>query len=85
MPGCATPFIYGIMPVKSVKQAGYLNNNVPGVHVPDEMIAVLERDGAEGGIEYLLQFVQELQHHAAGIHIFPMRDYALAKRIIEVL
>ena len=85
MPGCATPFIYGIMPVKSVKQAGYLNNNVPGVHVPDEMIAVLERDGAEGGIEYLLQFVQKLQHHAAGIHIFPMRDYTLAKRIIEVL
>lgn len=85
MPGCKIPFLYGIMPVKSVKQAQYLNNNVPGVHVPDEMIAVLERDGAEGGMEYLLRFVQELGRHASGIHIFPMRDYALAKRIIEVL
>ena len=79
------PFIYGIMPLKSVKQAQYMNANVPGVHVPDEMIAVLERDGAEGGMEYLLRFVQELGRHASGIHIFPMRDYALAKRIIEVL
>ena len=79
------PFIYGIMPVKSVKQAQYLNNNVPGVHVPDEMIAVLERDGAAGGMQYLLQLVQELKPHVAGIHIFPMRDYRLAKQIIEVL
>lgn len=85
MPGCTTPFIYGIMPVKSVKQANYLNNNVPGVHVPDAMIAVLERDGAQGGMAYLLNFVGQLKTHAAGIHIFPMRDYALAKQIIEVL
>ncbi len=85
MPGCKTPFIYGIMPVKSVKQAHYLNTHVPGVHVPDALIAVLERDGAAGGMDYLLQFTKELKQHAAGIHIFPMRDYALARQIIEVL
>ena len=85
IPDCTTPFIYGIMPVKSVKQAQYLNNHVPGVHVPDEMIAVLEREGAQGGMRYLLQLVQELKPHVAGIHIFPMREYSLAKQIIEVL
>lgn len=85
LPGQSIPFLYGIMPVKSVKQAHYLNNNVPGVHVPDEMIAVLEQDGAAGGMEYLLHLVQELKPHVAGIHIFPMRDYTLAKQIIEVL
>ena len=79
------PFIYGIMPLKSVKQAHYMNENVPGVHVPDEMIAVLERDGAAGGMKYLLNLVRELQPHVAGIHIFPMRDYTLARQIIEVL
>ena len=85
MPEKQVPFIYGIMPVKSVKQAQYLNNNVPGVHVPDEMIAVLERDGAAGGMKYLLNLVRELQPHVVGIHIFPMRDYTLARQIIEVL
>lgn len=79
------PFIYGIMPVKSVKQAHYLNNNVPGVHVPDEMIAILERDGAAGGMEYLCRLVQQLKPHVAGIHIFPMRQYHLAEQLIEVL
>lgn len=79
------PFIYGIMPLKSVKQAQYLNTNVPGVHVPDEMIAILEKDGAAGGMEYLCNLVQQLKSLVAGIHIFPMRQYHLAEQLIEVL
>jgi 5,10-methylenetetrahydrofolate reductase len=79
------PFIYGIMPVKSVKQAEYMNNNVPGVHVPDEMIAILERDGEAGGMAYLRDLVQKLKPQVAGIHIFPMRKYHLAEQLIEVL
>ena len=79
------PFIYGIMPLKSVKQAHYMNENVPGVHVPDEMIAILEKEGAEGGMRYIQDLVQKLKPIAAGIHIFPMRQYQLAERIIEVL
>ena len=79
------PVIYGIMPLKSVKQAHYMNENVPGVHVPDEMIAILEKEGAEGGMRYIQDLVQKLKPIAAGIHIFPMRQYQLAERIIEVL
>ncbi len=79
------PFIYGIMPVKSVKQARYLNEHVPGVHVPDEMIAILEQDGAAGGMEYLCDLVRQLKPQVAGIHIFPMRQYHLAEQLIEVL
>ena len=79
------PFIYGIMPLKSVKQAIYMNEKVPGVQVPDEMIATLEKEGAEGGMRYLQELVQELKPIAAGIHIFPMRQYSLAEQLIEVL
>ena len=79
------PFIYGIMPLKSVKQAQYMNANVPGVHVPDEVIAILEKEGAEGGMRYICDLVQKLKPVVAGIHIFPMRQYSLAERIIEVL
>ena len=79
------PFIYGIMPLKSVKQAQYLNAHVPGVHVPDEMVSILEKDGAAGGMEYLCNLVQQLKPHVAGIHIFPMRQYHLAEQLIEVL
>ena len=79
------PFIYGIMPLKSVKQAIYMNEKVPGVQVPDEMIAILEKEGAEGGMRYLQELVQKLKPIAAGIHIFPMRQYSLAEQLIEVL
>lgn len=79
------PFIYGIMPLKSVKQAQYLNAHVPGVHVPGEMMYILEKDGAAGGMEYLCNLVQQLRPHVAGIHIFPMRQYHLAEQLIEVL
>lgn len=79
------PFIYGIMPLKSVKQAQYLNAHVPGVHVPGEMVSILEKDGAAGGMEYLCNLVQQLKPHVAGIHIFPMRQYHLAEQLIEVL
>lgn len=79
------PFIYGIMPLKSVKQAIYMNEKVPGVQVPDEMIATLEKEGAEGGMRYLQELVQKLKPIAAGIHIFPMRQYSLAEQLIEVL
>lgn len=79
------PFIYGIMPLKSVKQAIYMNEKVPGVQVPDEMMAILEKEGAEGGMRYLQELVQELKPIAAGIHIFPMRQYSLAEQLIEVL
>ena len=79
------PIIYGIMPLKSVKQARYMNENVPGVQVPEEMIAILEKDGAEGGMRYIQELVQQLKPVTAGIHIFPMRQYHLAERIIEVL
>ena len=79
------PFIYGIMPLKSVKQAQYLNAHVPGVHVPGEMMYILEKDGAAGGMEDLCNLVQQLKPHVAGIHIFPMRQYHLAEQLIEVL
>ena len=55
------------------------------MHVPDEMIAILEKEGAEGGMRYIQNLVQQLKPVAAGIHIFPMRQYSLAERIIEVL
>lgn len=79
------PIIYGIMPLKSVKQARYMNEHVPGVYVPDEVISILEKEGAEGGIRYIFDLVQQLKSVTAGIHIFPMRQYQLAERIVGAL
>lgn len=76
------PYLYGIMPLKSAKQAHYLNANVPGVQVPEEMIAVLERDGREGGIAWCKALIEEIRPLAAGVHIFPMGDYEMAEKLV---
>lgn len=76
------PFIYGIMPLKSAKQAHYLNNNVPGVEVPEDMIRLLETDGREGGLAWCKALIEEIRPLVAGIHIFPMGDYTLAESLV---
>ena len=79
------PYLYGIMPLKSVKQAQYLNHHVPGVQVPEEMIAVLERDGRAGGIAWCKALIEEIRPLSAGVHIFPMGDYEMAEKLVGEL
>ena len=76
------PFLYGIMPLKSAKQAQYLNKHVPGVQVPEEMIRILERDGREGGLAWCRALIDEIRPMVSGIHIFPMGDYTLAESLV---
>lgn len=76
------PFIYGIMPLKGAKQAHYLNNNVPGVHVPEGMITCLEKEGRLGGLKWIQDLIKTIRPEVAGIHIFPMGDYTLVEQLL---
>ena len=76
------PFIFGIMPLKSAKQGRYLNNNVPGVHVPEEMINLLESKGRQAGLDWCRKLINDIRQDIDGIHIFPMGDYALAESLL---
>lgn len=77
------PIIYGIMPLKSLKLAQYLNQNVPGIHVPDRLLARLEEKGREAGIEIARELYLEMKKMVHGVHIFPMGDPAMAKSFLE--
>lgn len=79
------PMIYGIMPLKSVKQAYYLNAKVPGVHVPEEIIQLLERSGEEAVLEHLTAMILEVKQEIAGIHLFPMGQYEQLGSLLEAL
>lgn len=78
----SVPIIYGIMPLKSVKQAQYLNSKVPGVHVPKDMVDMLEKFGEEAVTEQLTEMILTMKKEVAGIHLFPMGKY---DRIIGLL
>ncbi|MFZ7102734.1 MAG: methylenetetrahydrofolate reductase [Peptococcaceae bacterium] len=77
------PMIYGLMPLNSVRLANYLNQNVPGVHVPDHIIDKLQLKGRTGGIEIAKELFSEMQKLVPGIHIFPMGDFQLVEVLLE--
>ncbi|MFZ5573149.1 MAG: methylenetetrahydrofolate reductase [Thermodesulfobacteriota bacterium] len=76
------PFLMGVMPLKSVKMARYMQEKVEGIDVPDHIIASMERHG-QSGIDIVCRIVREIHAHVDGIHIMALGDVAGTNRIIE--
>ena len=68
------PVLAGIIPVKSVGMAKYMNERVPGIDVPDHLIQRIADQGndkeriAEVSIQISIDIVQELREVAGGLH-----------------
>ncbi|MBI5642949.1 MAG: methylenetetrahydrofolate reductase [Deltaproteobacteria bacterium] len=75
----------GILLLKSSKMAHYLNNNVPGVHVPQNLIEELEgaNDQLEKGIEIASRQVRELKRFCHGAHIMAIGQEESVVKILE--
>lgn len=61
----------GILLIKSAKMARFLNDNVPGVNVPEALIDRLEKskDPLRTGIEIAREGIRELKSICHGVHI----------------
>jgi len=68
----------GVTPMKSLKMALYMKNNVPGLDVPDWVIKRLEgvdkKKQADEGITIACEQIEEFKHlkGVAGIHLMPI-------------
>jgi homocysteine S-methyltransferase len=76
------PILIGVMPLKSVKMARFMNKNVEGINVPEKVISRMENGGTTG-VEITCDFIEEIFEHADGIHIMAMGDVTGTNRIIE--
>jgi methylenetetrahydrofolate reductase (NADPH) len=76
------PILVGVMPLKSVKMAKFMNKNVEGIDVPDQIISRMENEGATG-IDITCDFIKQIIDHVDGIHIMAMGDVAGTNTIIE--
>jgi len=65
------PILAGIVPLKSVGMAKYMNQNVPGVKVPDALIGKIAQadDKAAMGIEIAARMIKEVKGMCQGVHI----------------
>ncbi|MCD6174466.1 MAG: bifunctional homocysteine S-methyltransferase/methylenetetrahydrofolate reductase [Planctomycetes bacterium] len=71
---CGLPFIAGIWPFTSYKNAEFMANEVPGVVVPDELLkrmskAATREDGRRIGIEIAREMIERLSPHVAGFAV----------------
>lgn len=78
------PILIGVMPLKSVKMARFMNKNVEGIDVPEEVIARMENEGVTG-IEITCDFIKQIINHTDGIHIMAMGDVKGTNSIIEFI
>jgi 5,10-methylenetetrahydrofolate reductase len=81
------PVQLGLIIPKNVGMCRYMNANVAGVHVPDEMIKELQADkektkAGDTGVEICARLIKECKDYAQGVHIMSL---GWENRIPEIL
>ena len=71
------PILAGIVVLKSVGMARYMNENVAGVNVPEELIEELKKDkektkSGQAGIEITVRIIKEIKPYCQGVHLMPL-------------
>jgi homocysteine S-methyltransferase len=75
------PVLIGVMPLKSIKMAQYMNEKVPGIEVPDHVIEKFEKYGS--GVPVANEFIDEIYDIADGIHILAMGNVKNMNGILD--
>ena len=76
VPDVSVPFVASLRPLTSLREAEFLHNEVPGVHIPEEIMsrmAEAEQDGEEAaraeGVNIALEVFESIRDSIAGAHV----------------
>ncbi|MBI3647665.1 MAG: methylenetetrahydrofolate reductase [Actinobacteria bacterium] len=80
--------IVGVTPLQSAKQARFMDEKLPGVHVPVAMVKALEAAGEEAaavGTELTVEIVRSVREidGVAGIHLMGMGHDAIVRAVVD--
>lgn len=80
------PVLAGIIPLKSVGMARYMNKNVAGVFVPEHLIQELQKaeKPAQKGIEIAARLIREVKDLCQGVHIMAIGWEKKVPEIVEL-
>ena len=80
------PVIAGIILLKSGDMARNMNRNLPGVHVPDELIAEMDGavDKAQAGVEIAARTIREAREICDGVHIMAIGWERHIPKVLEL-
>jgi len=82
------PVLVGILPLRNLRHAEYLHNEVPGIHVPEEVMARLRAadDPTAEGVRIAQELLAALRDRAQGIYLMPpFGRYDAAAEVIAAL
>ncbi|MBD1850011.1 methylenetetrahydrofolate reductase [Leptolyngbya sp. FACHB-711] len=84
--GCNKPVLAGIFLLKSAKNAQFINRNVPGVTIPQEIIDRLEKasDPLREGMTIAAEQVHMARQICQGVHLMAVRREDLIPEILEM-
>jgi 5,10-methylenetetrahydrofolate reductase len=83
--GFKIPILAGVIPLKSAGMARFMNKNVAGVFVPEELINKLTsaENKAQTGIEIAANLIRQLKDISHGVHIMAIGWEKKVPEIIE--
>ena len=83
--GIKVSILAGIILLKSAKMAQYMTDNVPGIVVPDALIARMDQtdDKAATSIDIAADIINNIKSTCQGIHIMPMGWEAKIPGVLE--
>jgi homocysteine S-methyltransferase len=81
------PLLVGILPLVSVKHANFLQNEVPGIVIPDTTMQRINQAGeaaSREGVKIAVELIQRIKEWGQGVYIMPQfHRYDLVAEIIE--
>lgn len=80
-----TTILAGIVLLKSAGMAKYMNENVAGIFVPDNLIKEMQetKDKQQKSIEIAARLIKELSPMAQGVHIMPIGWDKLVPKVLD--
>lgn len=81
------PLLLGMLPLYNARHASFLQHEVPGVYIPEEILQVMENAGENGprtGVKIAIELIQAMRQRVQGVYLMPaFSRYDLVAEIIE--
>lgn len=80
------PVIAGLIPLKSLRMAEYMNENISGIHVPEEIMLRMREASSpqEEGLLIASETIKELTKLSRGVHIMPIGSHKYTPRLLSM-
>ncbi len=84
--GLKTKILAGVIPLKSEKNARFLNKNIAGIKIPEDIIERMRTSKNQEieGIKIASELIKELRDMCDGVHIMPIANHKNTKKMLEM-